>query len=274
MFPDLFGIPRPVTTAEVPVIVAASMLSLYDSPMLPIVKDRTAPGGEKQGVKLFQAIGGLPIIRMLIDTKPSDYYKALWQPCSTISIQIGSLSFEDTLENLLRIFEATRFGDARVEAATPPNALITLTEVVSLYREMRLKCDLEVKEIASRVIFVDPDTTLIEAMRVMRDKRVRRLFLRGRADEFVADRNILASLFSPKGLKVLRDNPEAWTDSSLSAIQSIKARTVSPHALVEDVSKMSESGRDVFILSDRASLLSRWDLVMKPWNLGKLSLSL
>ena len=48
------------------------MLSLYDSPMLPIVRDMTEPGGiEKKGGKFFRAIGGLPIIRMLVETKPT-----------------------------------------------------------------------------------------------------------------------------------------------------------------------------------------------------------
>jgi hypothetical protein len=156
------------------------MLSLYDAPMLPVVKDRSEPGvAEKQGVRLFRAIGGLPIIRMVLKTKPSGYYKALWEPCTTISIWIGSLSFDDTLENLLRIFEVTGFGDARVEAATPPHALITLTEVVSLYRETKLKCNLEVKDVASRAIFADADTKLLDAMRTMYDKRVRRLSCAG-----------------------------------------------------------------------------------------------
>jgi hypothetical protein len=275
LFPNLFSIARPLTTSGVPVIVAASMLSLYDSPMLPIAQDRIAPGdSEKHGVKLFQAVAGLPIIRMLKDTPPSDYYKALWESCTTTSIRIGSLSFDDTLENLLRIFEVTGFGDARVEAATPPNAMITLTEVLSLFRELKLKCNLEVKDVASQVILADPDMKLIEAMRMMCEKGVRRLFLRGKADEFVSDRTILAFLFSPRGLKAARDNPESWTNHNLSAVQSMKAHTVSTHALVEDIGKMSEAGRDVFTLSDEALLLSRWDLVMKPWKAGQIRLSL
>jgi hypothetical protein len=71
-------------------------------------------------------------------------------------------------------------------------------------------------------------------------------------------------------LKVARDDPESWTDLRLSTIQNMKARTVSRHATVEDVGKMSEAGRDVFMLSDGLSLLSRWDLVMKPWKAGRL----
>jgi CBS domain-containing protein len=242
--------------------------------MLPVVKDRSAPArSEKQGTRLFQAIGGMPIIRMVMETTPSEYYKALWKPCTTTSIWIGSLSFDDTLENLLRIFEMTGFGDARVEAVTPPNALVTLTEVLSLYRQLKLKCSLEVKDVASQAIFVEPDMNLVEAMRLMCDRRIRRLFLRERAGEFVSDRNILAFLLSPNGLKVARDNPESWTNLNLSVIQSMKARNVSSHALVEDVGKMSETGHDVFLLSDKASLLSKWDLVMKPWKAGELRLS-
>jgi len=37
---------------------------------------------------------------------------------------------------------------------------------------------------------------------------------------------------------------------------------------------MSEARQDVFVLSDGATLVSRWDLVMKPWKEKQLSLSL
>jgi hypothetical protein len=67
-----------------------------------------------------------------------------------------------------------------VNAPAPPHALVALGEVVSLYRERKLKCKLEFKEIASRAVLVDPATTPMEAMRLMCEKRVRRLFLRGK----------------------------------------------------------------------------------------------
>jgi hypothetical protein len=275
LFPGLFSLPRPITTPDVPVIVAASILSIYDAPMLPIVKVGDSPTIEKDGVRLYQAIGSQPIIRLLTATRPSDYYRILWKSCETTSIWIGSLDYDDTLENLLKTFELTGFGDARVNNdSAPPHALITLDEIVSLYRERKLKCDLGVKDIASLAVFVDPDTPLIEAMNTMCEKRIRRLFLRGKAGRFVSDRHILAFLFSPKGLKIARDSPDYWTDLKISAIESMAARPVSPDAKVEDVGRMVEAGRDVFMLSDGLSLLSRWDLVMKPWKAGKLRLTL
>ena len=227
----------------------------------------------KQGVKLYQAIGGLPIIRMLLDTNPSDYYKSLWNSCTTTSLWIGSVGFDDTFENLLRTFELTGFGAAKVEAVSPPPALATLNEIISLYGEGKLRCKLEVKEVASRAVFADPNISLTEAMKMMCEKRIRRLFLTGKSGEFISDRSILSFLFSPKALKVARDFPDSWMDLELSGIQTMRARPVSSHAAVEDVGKMPESGRDVFILYDEVSLVSRWDLVMKPWKAGQLNLS-
>jgi len=63
------------------------------------------------------------------------------------------------------------------------------------------------------------------------------------------------------------------TDLRHSDIGSRFARIVSPDASVEEVRRMVEPGRDVFVLSDNESLISRWDLVMKPWKAGGLSLS-
>jgi len=266
--------PRPITTPDVPVIVAASILSVYEAPMLPIVKVGDSPTREKEGVALYQAIGSQPIIRLLTETKPSDYYKILWNSCTTTSIWIGSLGYDDSLDALLRIFLMTGFGDAKVDAPPSPPALITLGEVVALYRERKLRCGLGVNEIASRAVLVEPDMSLLEAMNLMCEMRIRRLFLRERAGEFVSDRNILAFLFSPKGLKIARDAPESWTDLRLSDIDSMFARLVSPDATVEDVGRMLEPGRDVFVLPDSDSLVSRWDLVIKPWKAGKLNLSM
>ncbi len=274
LFPELFSVSRPITTPDVPVIVAASILTAYDSPILPITKAGTPPGIEKQGVKLHRAVGSLPIISMLLETKPSDYYKALWKSCTTTSIWIGSLRYEDSLDRLLQIFESTGFGDARADHPDPPHTLITLNEVASLYRERKLKCSLGVKEVASRMISVDPDAMLIEAMRTMRERRVRRLFLAGKKGEFISDRSILGSLFSPKGLKAARDSPNLWTDLKVSEIPTMKAHFVSPDAMVEDVGRLIEAKRDVFVLSDGALVLSRWDLVMRPWKAGQLRLSL
>ncbi len=270
LFPGLFETPRPITTPDVPVIVAASILSLYEAPMLPIVKVGVAPTREKEGVKLFQAIGSQPIIRLLTETKPGDYYKILWNSCTTTSIWIGALGYDDTLDELLRIFVLTGFGDARVDSPQSPPALITLSEVVALYRERKLRCDLGVKDVASPAVVVDPDMPLMEAMNLMCETRIRRLFLREKAGEFVSDRNILAFLFSPKGLKMARDSPDSWTRLRLSDVGSMFARIVSPDASVEEVGRMVEPGRDVFVLSDNESLISRWDLVIKPWKARKL----
>ena len=273
LFPSLFATPRPITTPDVPVIVAASILSVYEAPMLPIVKVGAAPRHEKEGVTLYQAIGSQPIIRPLTETKPSDYYKILWNSCTTTSIWIGALGYHDGLDELLRIFVLTGFGDARVDAPPSPPALITLNEVVELYRERRLRCELGVGEVASPAVVVDPDMPLMEAMNLMCERRIRRLFLREKAGEFVSDRNILAFLFSPKGLKIARDAPDSWINLRLSDIDSMSARLVSPDTRVEDVGMMLEAGRDVFVLSDSDSLISRWDLVIKPWKAGELGLS-
>jgi hypothetical protein len=273
LFPELFSVPRPVTLSDAPVIVAASTLLGYDSPMLPITKLGFQVETEKQGFRLFQAIASLSIIRMLVETEPRDYYEALWKPCDTTSIWIGSLVHEDTLETLLRVFELTGFGDARVDARDSATALITLNEVASLYKRQRLSCLLGVNEIASPVVSVDPEIPLIDAMTMMHRRRVRRLFLKGRDGEFVSDRGILALLFSPKALKVAEEAPASWIDMKLAAIKPMKVRFVSPQAQVQDVASIIEPGRDVFMLSEGGLVVSGWDLVMKPWMAGQLRLS-
>ena len=220
----------------------------------------------------MRAISGQQVIQLVVKAKPKDRYKVLWDPCITMSMWLGAVDYDDTLENLLRIFKLTGFGDARVNARAPPHGLVTLEEVVSLYRERRLTCGISVNEVASHVISIDPETSLIEAMTMMCDKRVRRLFLKGRKGEFISDRGILAFLFSLKALSIARDEPELWTNFMVSEVQSGTASQVSPDSTVEEVGRIVDEGHRVFILSDGVSLVSRWDLIMKPWKAGRLSL--
>jgi CBS domain-containing protein len=273
LFPKLFSVPRPMTLSDAPVIVAASMLLGFDSPILPITKLGFQVETDKQGFRLFRAIAGLSIIRLLVETEPRDYYEALWKPCDTTSIWIGSLVYEDTLETLLRVFELTGFGDVRVDARDSASALITLNDVASLYKGQRLNCLLGIKEVASPVFSVDPEIPLLDAMTTMYKKRVRRLFLNGREGEFVSDRCILELLFSPKALRVAEDAPAAWIDMKLAAVKPMKARFVSPQSTVEEVATTIEPGHDVFMLSQGGLVVSGWDLVMKPWMAGGLYLS-
>jgi len=273
LLPDLLSVSRPIMTPEVPVIVAASVLAGHDAPILPITRAGGAPRGvEKQGMRLFRAIGGQQAIRLVVKTRPEDRYKVLWGPCTTTSMWLGAVEYDDTLENVLRIFELTGFGDARVNARAPPHGLVTLEEVVSLYREGRLSCGMGVNEVASRVISIDPETPLIEAMTTMCDRRVRRLFLKGKRGEFISDRGVLALLFSPKALSTARDAPELWTDFKVADVRPATAAEVSPDSTVEEVGRLVGEGRNVFLLSTGLSLVSRWDMVMKPWKAGRLQL--
>jgi len=198
----------------------------------------------------------------------------LWGPTTNASIWIGSVSFEDPFENLLRIFELTGFGAAKAEALSTPPALVTLNEVAYLYRERKLRCSMRAKEIASQIISIAPDTALMNAMSIMCEKRVRRLFLSNRKGAFISDRNILSFLFSPKALKVARDSPESWTDVDVSSIPFMEARPVPSQSTVQEVGAMPVSGQDVFVLADDDLVVSKWDLVMKPWKAEQLRLKL
>ncbi len=275
LFPNLFTIFRPIATPDLPLMVAASLLADYEHPIVPVTKGRSRSGLEREGVKLFKAMGGQQVLSLIVKTKPGDYQTLLWGPCGPTTIWLGAVEYDESLERLLRIFELTGFGDAKVIAPAPLHGLVSLEEVVSLYRERKLKCDLRVEDVASRAISVDPDATLLEAMKTMCDRRVRRLFLRerGKGGEYVSDRSILAFLFSPRLLTIAKDSPESWTNAKVSEVRTLSARQVSPDDKVEDVGRIADAERDVFTVSDGAFLVSKWDLVMKPWKARCLSLS-
>lgn len=262
---------NPIITLETPLVVAASILAAHEAPILPLANGAGPTGVEKDGIRLFRAVGGQQVIRLIVKSKPSEYSKVIWAPCVESGMWLGALEYSSTLEDLLRVYEVTGFGDARVNGPAPPHALLTMDHVVSLYRERRLKCGISAEDVASRAIFIDPGAMLIDAMSTMCERRVRRLFLKDRKGEYVSDRAVLRFLFSPKSLAALKDKPESWTSQDVSKVQTQHARRLTSDATVGEVGKSVEPGRDVFVLPGGDLLVSRWDLVMKPWKLGKLA---
>lgn len=272
LFPELLDLSRPILTPETPLIVAASILAARDTPILPLSKAKGALAREGEGVHLFKAVGGFQVIRLVVRKRPTEYQAALLKPCTDASMWLGALDYDDSLGSLLQIFEVTGFGDARVTCAAPPHVVVTLDEVVSLFRK-GLRCNMRVGEVGSEAVFASPDATLFEAMKTMCERRVRRLFLRGRRGEYLSDRAVLAYLFSPRALAELNESPEAWADVPLSRARTATAKRLSREATVEEAGLAMRQGAEVFILPGGTSLVSKWDLVMKPWRSGRLRLS-
>ena len=72
------------------------------------------------------------------------------------------------------------------------------------------------------MVEISPESNLMDAVRMMFQKRIRRVFLTGGKENsvfpFISSREIIRFLFSPLRLDAAKKNPERWVDAKISEI--------------------------------------------------------
>jgi CBS domain-containing protein len=263
IFPDQFTKPCVVTDPESPLIYSGSLLHISDVNMLPVQKKEVLKT-TSAGVKLYGAFGSYGVIESLVVLQPKDSYKFLWSRTRDLLIWIASVSYRDDLDHLLSVFNDTGFGAARL-AGRQGRTLITLEDVVDKVRRRELSSELDLDEISSEPFTVSKDTMLGDALHLMFEARVRRLFV-DEPTRFVSDRTILAYLFSPFMLKIAKDSPDKWLDVRIEQLPKGEAVPVRAEASLTEGATLLGSLPDDCLLTSRNRVVTRWDIVIKSWK--------
>jgi len=220
---------------------------------------------------MYATLGGYSVLDAILKTDPKDFMKLLWRPCQNFASWIGSIKYIDSLDNLLRVIDATKFGDIAVEESGDSPALVTLQEILSLFRNNTIKSIRIVSSIGTEMIEISPDSHLMDALRMMFQMRIRRLFLTGErkraVSRFVSSRHIIRFLFSPERLEIVKRNPELWTDAKLSEIEISNAKNISDeHVINQAAREIGDRVDDCLVCERSKKVVTRWDIVMKPWK--------
>jgi hypothetical protein len=249
--------------------------------MLPIVEadskiDPLTKIDPHTGMKMYASLGGYSVLSAVMRTDPNDYAKLLWKHCEDFPVWRGSVKFTDTLNDLLKVFEATKLGDAAVEGSRNFPALVTLQEILVLFRNGSIKSPLRLSEIGSVMIAISPEKNIIDALKLMFQKKIRRVFLSDKAESstvsFVSDRHIIQYLFSPMGLERSQKDPTHWVDAKLSTIEGSEARIIHDGRNINQAAtEIGDRVDDCLVLQNSRKVVSRWDIVMKPWNTNDIS---
>jgi hypothetical protein len=107
---------------------------------------------------------------------------------------------------------------------------------------------------------------LADALHLMIEARVRRLFLEDEPMNYISDRSILALLFSPYMLEVARDSPAKWLDLRVSQLPRRRAIPVGAGASIGDGARLLSQGSDECLVTSKNRIVTRWDLVIKTWK--------
>jgi CBS domain-containing protein len=279
LLPNLFKIPRPVIDAKSPIIVSGNLLQLGEVHMLPIVQGLEPRIDQETKIKMYAALGGASILNKLLNTPPRDYGKLIWTPCEQMPVWIGTVNYDDSLEDLLTVFVKTRFGNAAVERSAPMRELVTLSEILGLYRTNVIASNLRAEDVGSEMISISSDQDLLEAVRLMFRKKVRRVFLKSSTYrnsnlEYISDRDIIRFLFSPDRLEIVKKSPELWVKAKLSDLDSNMAKSISDGKTINQASlEIGDKIADCLVCNESLKVVTRWDVVVKPFVKGHYELS-
>ena len=152
LIPDLFKITKPITAGSNALIISANLLHLDEAQMLPIVQGLQERIDPLTGIKMYAAFAGYAVLNAILKTDPKDYLKLLWTPCKEFPTWIGSVKYNDSLDDLLKVLDLTKFGDAVVEGKGTIPALVTLQDILLLYKTDTIKSTLNAFEIGSEII--------------------------------------------------------------------------------------------------------------------------
>ena len=269
LIPNLFQTLRPTFDGDAPLIMAGSIFIMNDVHIMPMLT-YPRPGGLVGPRPVLQgAFGGLALLRKIAESTPKDYYNLLWSQSRNCVVKIGTCKFEDSLDVLLRQFETTKFGNARVYR---PGGfiLVSLEDVVELLRKRSLEAGMSASEVGSPMVSISPKASIKEAIDKMLTRNIRRLFIDGQGPAFVSDRSIISFMFSGERIYSVRNDPEHWIDARVSDTKYAEAPTVAAGEPLGGAARMIGIQPDACLLTDDGRVVSRWDMVMKPWKAGVL----
>lgn len=270
IFPELYKKPNPIIEPNSPLIVTGSLLHLEEVQMLAIdggMEPRIDPNTK---IRMYGAIGGLSVLSKVRMTNPKDYSKLLWTPCKEIPVWVGAVSYEDSLDELLGVVDLTRFGDAIVEKGNA-TALLTLSEIIQLFRSGVIKSNLRVSEVGSVIFSISSDADLLDALKLMFEKRIRRVFLESQKQRsrpcYLSSRSIIRFLFSPQRLEIAKQNPEEWAQAKVRDLQFRESKVIFDGKTINQAAQeLGNSVDDCLVCEESQKVVTRWDLVMKPWK--------
>jgi len=269
LLPELFGTDPPTIQGSEPVVLTGSLLKHSEVHFLPAGRIIPSRGFEIADVTLHAAFGSYGILKKVAGSSPKDYYKTLWSKSADIPVWIGSCRFEDSFDQVLEAFSLTKFGGARVSRDSG-EAIVTLSDAVGLISRGKLSTHATTGDVCSAPITIADDRPIIEAIKMMISHNIRRLFVELGPGKFVSDRTIIDYMFSLERLEVARDNPEAWIDEEVSKLPTKNPGRCKTGDL-DDAAKALGPAPDDCLMTDEWQVISRWDMVVKPWRTGKLA---
>ena len=139
---------------------------------------------------------------------------------------------------------------------------------VDLLRSGIISSTASAAEISSKKVSIPKDTPIIDAIKIMFQKRIRRLFVDNSNwdNEFISSRKVISYLFTPERLQFVKQNPERWLDGAVKDVELTRAETVSDSSSINKLSRLLGNDMEACLVTQKSEVITRWDLIMKTWK--------
>lgn len=208
----------------------------------------------------------------LLEVDTRECSRLLSQPCKKVCSELARVPANSQMETLLKTFYSTGFGFACIEKESELRGLVSLRDLLLLYQKSMFKTDLSVKDVASSPIYsLSKEASLREALDGMFKHQFRRILI-SEERRIVSDREIIKHLFSPSRISEFSEDAFTMFDTKLAHVKSTPPRSVDPDTPVNLASLELYSSMGGCLICNEG-IITPWDIVMKPWIQGRLSMT-
>jgi len=256
----------PTVRPTYPLLTVLYLLRIQDIMAVPI----TDNGNNRR------AVFGFSILPKLVTLTAKNFDQYLAGPCEQGSDELDSFGMDDDVEKLLESFKKTKLGVALVNGKVKGESrtsFVSLVDLLRLYKTKQMESDMVVEEVASPLLSMPGRSSVREAVKTMFKLRQRKVFIAGER-MFVSDRSIVDRFLSPASLvRVPGEREGLALDARIDTLKKtapieVAART-SLHAAALQLRR--EWG-PCLTIQDRDAVVTPWDVIMKPWESGRLTI--
>ncbi len=252
--PHVFNRAYPVLDPKMPMLPAVSMLRFQQIDGLPLITGTASKP---------RALNGYSLLKKILALGPGGFWEFVEKPCEDASMGIGSIDADQELESLFDLFVKDRFGFAWINSGDGSGAPVSLADILELYKNGTIESDLTVRDVASPIFALPGMTPLRQALLFMFSHRFRRVFLAAGLS-FISDRSIISYIFSPAVLHKLAADPDSILELPIAQIEKNRPKRVPGRTALRAAA--NTFGGDIGqCLTSRGTVITPWDIIMKPW---------